>query len=75
MLSRYSSDAAKVNRMVEQLDEIGFRQKALIAFLSKEEIRAKIIFVKLKAAYGEQTLSYRSDRRCVNSSVPNYRLQ
>jgi transposase len=65
MLSSYLPDGATVDKMAEQVDDIVFRQKAVIEFSSKEGIRAKSINDRLKPVYGEHTLSYRSVRRWV----------
>jgi histone-lysine N-methyltransferase SETMAR len=65
MFSIYSSDGATVNKMAEHVDDIVFKQKAVIEFLSKEGINAKSISDRLKAVYGEHTLSYSSVRRWV----------
>jgi len=43
---------------VEQIDDIVFRQNAVIEFSSKQEIRTKSINDRLKAVFGKYTLSF-----------------
>jgi len=64
MLSSYSPDGDNVDKMAAHVDDIVFRPKAVVEFLSKDGIRAKSINDKCRL-YGEYAHSYRSVRHWV----------
>ena len=51
--------------MADHIDDVLFKQKAVVEFLTKEGVGAKNIADRLKTVYGEQCLSYRSVARWV----------
>jgi len=63
MLSSYSLDGAKVDKIMAQVDVIVFRLKGAIELSSKEGIRAQSVNERLEAVSVEHIRIYRSEKR------------